>query len=386
MQVSLFSDSDRYYMQRAIELAKQGWFHTSPNPRVGSVIVANGNIIGEGFHPKAGLPHAERFALQQVQDNGLTAEGATCYVTLEPCSHTGRTGPCADALVAAKVAKVVIAMQDPNPQVAGKGIQKLQDAGIEVQIGLLEAQAKALNPGFIQRMVQQKPLVRLKMATSLDGKSAMQNGDSVWITGDAAREQVQKLRAQSCVLITGVDSVNIDNPAMNVRLPACADANGEIRQPTRLIIDSKLRIDLTSRLFDIDGDIVLVYGQDSHEHKPEVVAQLVAKGVKLMPLPLLDGHIDLTVLLLELGKSYNEVLVEAGAQLSSVFLAANLVDQLIVYQAPVLLGATARSMVNFDLQTMADVQRLPAAQVQQVGQDIRLLFNFTFKGLACLPD
>ena len=249
-----FTADDHRYMRRALELAEQGLFTTDPNPRVGSVLVKNGDIVGEGFHLKAGERHAERHALQVA---GAKAQGATCYVTLEPCSHSGRTGPCADALIEAGVSKVVAAMQDPHQRVAGKGFDKLRAAGIEVQVGLLEAQARMLNPGFIQRMETGRPFVRLKLAMSLDGRTAMANGESKWITGPAAREDVQRLRARSSAVVTGVGTVLADDPELTVR-PAgwqvLAYPDTSVRQPLRVVLDRNLRTPVSAKLFGEAGN------------------------------------------------------------------------------------------------------------------------------------
>lgn len=251
------SDLDSGYMQRALTLAERGLYTTDPNPRVGCLIVRDGKVVGEGWHLRAGEPHAERHALTMAGD---AARGATCYVTLEPCSHTGRTGPCADALIAAGIIRVVAAMQDPNPLVAGQGLAKLRAAGISVECGLLEEQARALNPGFIKRMQTGLPLVRIKLAMSLDGRTAMASGESKWITGAAARRQVQRLRARSSAIVTGIGTVLADDPALTVRVEdgLANDYPGAVRQPLRVVLDRKLRLPLDAKLLSEDGDVLVI--------------------------------------------------------------------------------------------------------------------------------
>ena len=366
-----FTADDHRYMRRALELAEQGLFTTDPNPRVGSVLVKNGDIVGEGFHLKAGERHAERHALQVA---GAKAQGATCYVTLEPCSHSGRTGPCADALIEAGVSKVVAAMQDPHQRVAGKGFDKLRAAGIEVQVGLLEAQARMLNPGFIQRMETGRPFVRLKLAMSLDGRTAMANGESKWITGPAAREDVQRLRARSSAVVTGVGTVLADDPELTVR-PAgwqvLAYPDTSVRQPLRVVLDRNLRTPVSAKLFGEAGNTLLVSAVDP---SPAVAAALSAEGAEVIHLPSSGSGIDLRELLSELGRrECNEILVEAGPTLAAAFMSGDWVDELVVYMAPSLLGSNARPlMVLPQLVAMKDKIELKYSDVALVGDDVRV--------------
>lgn len=366
--------NDQAYMARAIQLAQQGLYTTHPNPRVGCVIVKEGQIIGEGFHARAGQPHAEVFALRQA---GEQAQGATAYVTLEPCAHFGRTPPCANALVGAKVARVVMASLDSNPLVAGKGQTILENAGIQTRVGVLEEQAKALNKGFFRRMQGGLPYVRLKTAASLDGRTAMQSGESKWITGSEARRDVQKLRAQSGAVITGIGTVLADNPSLTVRPDDWLDWHyGDVVQPLRVVFDSQLAISIDAQLLSTQG--VIIVTQQSLEH-PKTIA-LQAKGVEIWsitpPPNLGEGREGvLQQVLTKLAqRGVNEVLVEAGANLAGAFIQAKLVDELIVYLAPTLLGSDARPMFNLPLNQMAEQYRLQQTDVRMVGQDIRLTF------------
>jgi diaminohydroxyphosphoribosylaminopyrimidine deaminase/5-amino-6-(5-phosphoribosylamino)uracil reductase len=360
----VFSALDHQMMARALRLAEQGLYTTAPNPRVGCVIVKDGVIVGEGAHLKAGEPHAEVHALRQAGD---LAQGADAYVTLEPCSHHGRTPPCADALIKAGVRRVVAAMQDPNPQVAGSGLQRLQAQGIAVQSGLLEAQARSLNAGFISRMTRRRPFVRSKIAASLDGATALQNGISQWITGPEARQDVQHWRAQSCAMLTGIGTVLADDPQLNVR-----DAAGELqgRQPLRVIVDSHLQISPQARILQ-GGNALIVYGSASADR----IAALCQHGVELMHLPDHQSRVSLDSLLeLLASRGINDVMVEAGATLNGALLHKGLIDQLILYYAPKLLGAEARGMFGLPmLQSMAARIDLDITDMRQFGRDIRLL-------------
>ena len=390
-----FNERESAFMQRAIELAKQGRFTTAPNPNVGCVIVKDDIVVGEGFHLRAGEPHAEVHALAAAGD---AAEGATCFVTLEPCSHYGRTPPCAAALVKAKVACVVMAMIDPNPKVAGKGIAILEAAGIEVKIGLLNEQALALNPGFIKRMQDKRPYVRLKMAASLDGKTALSNGKSQWITGADARADVQYFRAQANAILSTSATVIADDASLNVRLnqsfsdvyptenPALTTA--ELRQPTRIIIDNQKQLDQHAaplKLFQQPGDIVLVNGaakdkQDItadngniNEHNPHFGENESISRIEINQ----DRHhnIDLTALMDTLGQQeINDIWVEAGATLAGALLELQLVDEVIIYLAPKLMGENARGLaVLSELTEMAQVPELRFTDVTQIGKDLRII-------------
>jgi len=350
-------------MQRALRLAQKGLYGTDPNPRVGCVLVKNGNIVGEGWHQKAGEPHAEVLALRQAGDN---ARDATAYVTLEPCSHTGKTPPCADALVQAGVAKVIAAMQDPNPQVAGDGLKRLQDNGIEVESGLMEAQARALNPGFIKRMETGLPYVRVKLAMSLDGRTAMASGESQWITGDAARHDVQLLRARSSAVLTGIGTVLSDDPSMNVRLSAEELNVGEVRQPLRVVLDSGLRFPSDAKITKVDGNVLVMTTSNITAAKNDV-----ANAVQV---PEKDGHVDLKAALKYLAeKEINEVHVEAGAILSGAFLQQQLVDEIVVYMAPHIMGDEARGLFALPgLSEMKNRISLDIQDVRMLGKDLRI--------------
>lgn len=356
-----WTTQDYEWMTRALRLAARGLYTTSPNPRVGCVLVNNGQLVGEGAHLKAGEPHAEVHALRQA---GAHAQGATAYVTLEPCSHVGRTPPCAHALVEAGVSRVVVAMQDPNPLVAGRGIAHLQAQGIAVSAGLLEAQARALNPGFIQRMTLQRPYVRLKLAASLDGRTALSNGVSQWITSAEARKDVHHWRAQSCAIITGIGSILQDNSSLTVREVPTS------RQPLRVVVDSHLRMPADARILQQDGPVVL-----AHAHADEQkIARFQSSTVQTMALPDQAGQVDLNALLHRLAQQQvNEVLIEAGARLSGAWLQTGLVDELLLYYAPTLMGDTAAGMFALPAFTaMSQAIELNIMDIRQFGRDIRI--------------
>lgn len=362
---------DSRMMARALQLAHRGLYTTEPNPRVGCVLVHGGEIVGEGWHARAGEGHAEVNALAQA---GKRAHGATAYVTLEPCSHIGKTPPCADALIDAGVTRVVAAMQDPNPLVAGKGLARLEQAGIAVECGLLEVEARALNPGFIKRMQTGMPFVRIKLAMSLDGRTAMANGESQWITGPDARADVQRLRARSGAVISGADAVLLDDSALTVRaaelgLPEAEAAAAAARQPLRVLVDGRLRVPLENRLFREAGPLLvackLLRGR---------VQGYVFAGAELLTLPdAAQEYVDLKALLLELAKrDCNEVLVESGARLAGAFLNAGLVDELVVYMAPRLLGSRARPLLDLPFDNMAQAMQLDVTDMRVVGRDWRI--------------
>ena len=364
---------DLAWMARAVQLAEQGLYTTDPNPRVGSLLVRDGQCVGQGFHARAGQPHAERHALC---DAGDAARGATCYVTLEPCSHTGRTGPCADALVAAGVARVVVAMEDPNPLVAGQGIARLRQAGIAVTVGVLEQQARALNPGFIRRMTEQRPFIRIKLAASVDGRTAMASGESQWITGPAAREDVQRLRARSSAVITGVATVLADKPAYTVRPQhwqgqPYPDLDGWVRQPLRVILDSDLRTPPDASVVTGPGQCLLVSAPTANDARRQ---RLENAGAAVCALARTEQGLDLHALVAELARrECNELLVECGPRLAGAFVAAALFDQLLVYMAPTLLGSDARPLLALPgIETMAQQRRLRWQDIRQIGDDLRL--------------
>jgi len=346
---------DQIWMRRAIELARQGQYSTKPNPNVGCVIVKDGVVVGEGFHPKAGQPHAEVFAMRQAGDQ---ARGATAYVTLEPCAHYGRTPPCAKGLVEAGVAKVMVACPDPNPLVAGKGVQILKDAGIEVEVGICEDEAHPLNDGFLKAMATGMPYVRLKIASSLDGRTAMASGESKWITGSEARQDVQHWRAISGAVITGIDTVLADDCQLNVRSLKGIDDISSIVQPKRIILDRQGRLPLNAKILE-NPETVMVMGPYRQELADLGVIQLEIQPLKELLQQLVQQH------------QIYDVLVEAGATLSTAFLQAGLVDELISYVAPTLLGQTARSMFNAEFSRMAEQLRFKLQDVTRLGDDVR---------------
>lgn len=346
---------DQIWMQRAIRLAQQGQYSTRPNPNVGCVIVKDGQVVGEGFHPRAGQPHAEVFA---IRDAGALTQGATAYVTLEPCAHYGRTPPCAKGLVEAGIAQVVVACSDPNPLVAGKGIQILQEAGIQVTTGVCEADAAVLNRGFLKAMATGLPYVRLKVASSLDGRTAMASGESKWITGPEARQDVQHWRAISGAVITGIETVLADDCLLNVRqLPDVDDINTVV-QPKRVVLDRQGRLSLNAKILQ-QPDTVMVMGPFRADLAQLGVIQLEIQSLHSLLRTLKDFQIY-------------DVLVEAGATLSSAFLQQGLVDELISYVAPTLLGQSARAMFNAEFEHLAEQLRFKLIDVSQIGNDVRL--------------
>ncbi len=357
----MLTPQDSVWMAQALCLAERGLYTVSPNPRVGCVLVRDGSVIGEGWHERAGEPHAEVHALQAA---GVAARGATAYVTLEPCSHHGRTPPCADALIQAGVARVVVAVQDPNPQVAGQGIAKLRAAGIAVECGLMEVAARELNIGFFSRMTRGTPWARSKIAMSLDGRTALANGVSKWITGDAARQDVQHWRARSCAVLTGIGTVLADDPQLNVR---SIDTS---RQPLRVVVDNALRLPLDARLLQQKGVMVYTATQDTQK-----IAALEQAGAVVVVLPDADGQVDVNTMLHDLAaKGCNEVLVEAGSKLNGALLKAGLVDELVLYVAPQLLGDLARGMARLgELSSLEQRIELEWKDVRHVGKDLRIV-------------
>lgn len=356
----MYSSADHQYMAQALRLAERGLYTTTPNPRVGCVIVKGGKIIGEGWHERAGGPHAEVHALRQA---GVAAKGADVYVTLEPCSHHGRTPPCAQALVDAGVKRVVAAMGDPNPRVDGGGLALLQAHGIASACGLMETQARQLNPGFVARMTHGRPWLTLKVAASLDGRTALASGVSQWITGPAARGDVQRWRARSCAILTGIGTVLADDPQMTVRELAIG------RQPLRVVVDSRLRIPPDSKI--LEGGNTLIACLAGQEQK---AGQLRALGATVLELPPREGQVCLASLLQALAeRDINEVLVEAGTTLNGALLRQGLVDELLLYYAPTVLGNDARAM--FALPALTDMSQridLEILSLDQIGRDIRV--------------
>ena len=355
-----FSAADHACMARALRLAERGLYSTSPNPRVGCVIVRDGQVVGEGWHERAGGPHAEVHALRAA---GKAARGAAVYVTLEPCSHHGRTPPCAHALIDAGVARVVAAMRDPYPQVSGRGIELLTLAGIRVEVGLMQAEARALNPGFIARMTRGRPWVRVKTAASLDGKTALQSGASKWITGEVARADVQRWRARACAILTGVGTVLADDPHLNVR------GVDTPRQPMRVIVDGRLDTPPAARI--LDGGGVLIACAVEHGERRRA---LEAAGAEVLRLPGGEGRVDLPALLTELARrGVNELHVEAGARLNGALLEAGLVDEWLAYFAPVVLGHDARGLFQLPALTdMAGRRNFRLEDIRRLGRDLRL--------------
>ncbi|CCP02331.1 diaminohydroxyphosphoribosylaminopyrimidine deaminase / 5-amino-6-(5-phosphoribosylamino)uracil reductase [Erwinia amylovora Ea644] len=360
---------DEAYMARALELARRGRFTTTPNPNVGCVLVRDDQIVGEGFHMRAGEPHAEVHALRMA---GEKSRGATAYVTLEPCSHHGRTPPCCEALIAAGVKRVVTAMQDPNPQVAGRGLYRLQQAGIEVSHGLMMPEAEALNRGFLKRMRTGFPWVQLKLGASLDGRTAMASGESQWITSPEARRDVQRLRAQSSAILSTSATVLADNPALTVRHDELDHASladypvDLLRQPVRVIVDSQNRVTPRHRLISQPGETWLARTAGDDLDWPDNVSQLMV--------PRYQDRLDLVAMLMLLGrKQINSLWVEAGAQFAGALLQAGVVDELIVYLAPKLLGDAGRGLCQLPgLEMLASVPVFTFSDIRQVGPDIRL--------------
>ena len=382
----VFSQQDHKYMALAIKLAKQGHYTTSPNPRVGCVLVNSAagktQIIGTGFHQKAGQGHAEVNALADAKlNNHPLLEGATAYVTLEPCSHFGRTPPCAQALINAGITRVVAAMVDPNPEVSGRGLAMLEQAGIKAESGLLENEAKALNRGFIKLMTHALPHVRVKLAASLDGKTAMKNGESKWITSPEARKDVQRLRAESCAIISGADSVLFDNAKMTVRWSELGELQksykaDNIRQPLRVVIDSKNRLTPSLAFFSINSPILIIntlkaLPLENVTKWPHFVEQVQLPTIKNNAG---EGKVDLNKLLIMLAeRGLNEVLVESGANLTGAFIEQDLADELILYQAPKLMGGDGKNLVEMpNIMALSQAKSLKITDVRLVGCDIRI--------------
>ncbi|AXK70949.1 bifunctional diaminohydroxyphosphoribosylaminopyrimidine deaminase/5-amino-6-(5-phosphoribosylamino)uracil reductase RibD [Lysobacter sp. TY2-98] len=357
-----FSALDHAMMARALRLAERGAYTTKPNPMVGSVLVRDGEVVGEGFHERAGGPHAEVFALREAGDR---ARGATAYVTLEPCAHMGRTAPCADSLIEAGVVRVVAAMRDPFPKVDGAGFEKLRAAGIKVQAGLMEAQARELNRGFLSRVERGRPWLRVKLATSLDGRTALASGDSKWISGEASRLDVQRWRARASALMTGAGTVLADDPQLTVRL----GDDTPFVAPLRVVLDPGLATIHRGHVRDGDAPTLYIHAPDARLPK--------VSGAQMAAAPVHEGRFDLDAVLRLLGeRGINEVQLEAGATLAGAFLAAGLVDELLLYVAPVLLGAGARPLFDgLDVQQMSERLALRIVDTRRVGDDLRLLMR-----------
>ena len=360
---------DIVYMQRALRLARRGLYTTDPNPRVGCVLVKGEKIVGEGWHKRSGKPHAEILALQQAGDQ---AKDATVYITLEPCCHTGKTPPCSEALINAGVSRVVAAMQDPNPMVAGKGFERLREKGIDTDCGVLEQESRKLNPGFIKRMETGLPFVRIKMAMSLDGRTAMKSGESQWITGEAARKDVQKLRARSSAILTGINTVLADDPSLNVRLSSQElGIDGVVRQPMRVVLDSHLQFPANANMCDTDGGDVLIMTTKSvpvdNAHVDNIRGRVVTVAAK-------NDHVDLNdALKILAGEEQNEIHVEAGAVLCGALIQQKLVDEIVIYVAPHLMGDDARGLFSLPgMSKMKDRISLDILDIRKVGKDFRI--------------
>jgi diaminohydroxyphosphoribosylaminopyrimidine deaminase / 5-amino-6-(5-phosphoribosylamino)uracil reductase len=364
----LLSATDHKAMARAVQLAKRGLWTTSPNPRVGCVLMRDGEVVGEGFHFRAGEPHAEVHALREAGDK---ARNATAYVTLEPCSHHGRTPPCAQALIVAGVARVVVAMEDPNPQVCGQGIAGLRQAGIAVDVGLMAAEACALNPGFISRMQRKRPWVRLKMAGSLDGKTALPNGQSQWITGPEARKDGHRFRAQACAILTGAGTALADDPRLDVR-----DVGAQ-RQPRRILVDSHLRVLPNARLWTPTPAGAFVTPPPLvaclHTASAERRRALESVCITVLDCPEHEGRVDLPFLLEVLaGQGVNELHVEAGATLAGGLVRQGLVDEWLIYLAPCFLGEGRGFLEELGLEHLGQAPSIEITDVRQIGPDIRI--------------
>ena len=361
----MFSAADHEFMARALRLAESGLYSATPNPRVGCVLVRDGTVVGEGWHEKAGGPHAEVHALQSAGD---LARGATAYVTLEPCSHHGRTPPCCEALLATGIGRVVAAMQDPNPLVAGQGLAWLRDAGLAVDSGLLANEARELNIGFVSRMERGRPWVRLKAAASLDGRTALENGSSQWITGPDARRDGHRWRARACAILTGIGTVRDDDPQLTVRDVETA------RQPLRVVVDSRLEIDPSARV--LQGERALVVAAVENHLLASIIE---ARGAEVIFLPNDAGKVDLQALMRELAKrGINELHVEAGFKLNGSLLREGLVDELLLYLAPSLIGDASRGLFNLPaLDDLAEKRTLQWRDVRQVGSDLRVVARLT---------
>jgi len=374
-----FSDFDIQMMQKAIDLARKGVYSTKPNPAVGCVITQQEKIIAEGWHQKAGEPHAERVALANATES---VKGATVYVTLEPCSHHGKTPPCADALVESGVARVVIAMQDPNPLVAGNGIKRLEQAGIVVDSGILSEEAAALNKGFVSAMKSNRPFIRLKVANSLDGRTAMANGESQWITGPESRNQVHLMRAQHGAIVTGVGTVLADDPSLNVRLPddvlAELGLTAENCHPLRVVLDANLSTPLEAKMLSLPGRTLLMTSKETADQNLDLIERFYQKGAEVIAVESDGDKLDIPSVLSYLVESENiyDVMVEAGAIVAGAFIQADVVNELHVFTAPILMGEMAKPMfVLPGLVEMVDKKVFAYQSVQALGEDLYLVLT-----------
>ena len=384
----MFTVADSKWMAHALRLAERGLYTTSPNPRVGCVLVKNGAMIGEGWHQYAGEPHAEVHALRAA---GEAARDATAYLTLEPCSHHGRTPPCVNALIQAGVARVVVAVQDPNPQVAGAGIKQLRAAGITVDVGLMESVAQELNIGFFSRMTRGTPWLRCKIAMSLDGGTALHNGTSKWITSEAARLDVQHWRARSCAVLTGIGTVLADDPQLNVRaffkeedahplVKSGQEGLPRVRQPLRVLLDSKLKLPLIAKILHLPSSSPAREGESfpliyTATHNEQKISALENLGAQVVILPNAEGRVDLRAVLRDLAaRGCNEILLEAGSKLNGAFLHAGMIDEFVLYIAPQLLGDMARGVAQLGELTALDQRvELNWRDVRNVGKDLRVV-------------
>jgi len=364
----MWTASDYQHMSRALQLARRGLYSTDPNPRVGCVIVKDDVVLSEGWHQKAGQAHAEIEALNNASGD---VSGTTCYVTLEPCAHHGRTPPCTESLIKAGIKKVVVASIDPNPLVAGKGLQQLNAAGIETANGLMETQAAELNPGFVMRMQHGRPFVRCKLAMSLDGKTALSSGDSKWISSAESRMDVQKLRASSSAIMTGVGTVIADNPSMNVRLSESSEWAKHGRQPLRVILDSELEVSPEAKIINVAGDVIIFHASEDKENKQSlenIGAELVSVKAKRGP-----DFLEYVLAYLAREKEVNEILLETGSTLAGEMLQAALIDELILYIAPTLLGQDGKGLFQLPLlDNMSDRISLGFSDIRSIGKDIRI--------------
>ena len=356
----MFTPADRTHMAEALALAERGLYTTTPNPRVGAVVVRDGAVIGRGFHDRAGGPHAEIVALAEA---GERARGATVYVTLEPCSHHGRTPPCADALAAAGVARVAAAMADPNP-LARHGADRLRAAGIRVDLGLMESEARELNVGFVARLERGRPWVRLKVAATLDGRTALAGGESRWITGEEARRDGHRWRARACAVLTGIGTVRDDDPELTVR------AVETPRQPLKILVDSRLEVSPAAKLF-ASGRVLVAAAVEDREKS----ARLAERGAEVLAMPNDAGKVDLRALMVELARrELNEIHVEAGTKLNGSLVAAGVVDELVVYLAPSLVGGSGRGMFDLPAPASLDARtQLALRDVTRIGEDLRIV-------------
>ncbi len=357
----MFTAADHEFMGQALQLAGRGLYTTTPNPRVGCAVVRDGALVGTGWHEKAGMPHAEALALEAA---GARARGATLYVNLEPCSHHGRTPPCVDAMIAAGVKRVVAAIQDPNPKVAGAGFAKLRAAGIAVEQGLKEDEARELNIGFLARMARGRPWVRMKIAASLDGGTALANGKSQWITGEAARADGHRWRARACAVLTGFGTVRDDDPQLDVRGVETP------RQPLKIVVDSKFETSPSARLLKEGKTLVAGAVKDAKR-----IAALEAAGAEAVIIPNERGKVELYRLAEELARrELNEIHVEAGTRLNGSLLQAGVVDELLVYLAPRIIGDSGRGMFGLpELTELSQTAALEIREVERVGEDLRIL-------------